>query len=307
MSILITGSRGMLGSNILAQAQRFGLNVLHPLKAELDLRHELQIEEYFRAHDIEAIIHCAARVGGISAQIEKPADFILENLVIDSNLLSTARDWKIQKLIYFGSSCMYPRDFRQPLVESDILAGPLEPTNESYALAKISAARAVTTAAQQDGLTWRVLIPSNLYGPGDNFDPASSHLVASLINKVLEAKDKNLTKLEIWGDGKARREFTYVEDIADFVITNLNNISDWELMMNIGAGEDHSILEYYEMVCKALSYNATFTFNLFKPTGMTQKLMSSSIARQHGWSPSTTLAAGLSKTITWKNLAKQNG
>jgi GDP-L-fucose synthase len=306
MSILITGSGGMLGSNILAQAQRCGLDVLHPLKSELDLRHEKQIEEYFRSHDIETIIHCAARVGGISAQIEKPADFILENLVIDSNLLSIARNLKIQKLIYFGSSCMYPRDFRQPLVESDILAGPLEPTNESYALAKISASRAVTTAAQQDGLTWRVLIPSNLYGPGDNFDPASSHLVASLINKVLEAKDKNLTELEIWGDGKARREFTYIEDIAEFVVTNLGKISNWELMMNVGAGEDHSILDYYEMVCKSLSFDASFTYNLSKPTGMKQKLMSSSIAQQHGWIPSTTLADGLSKTITWKELAMRN-
>lgn len=297
----------MLGSSILHHARNFGLDVLHPLKAELDLRNELQIEEYFRAHDIEAVIHCAARVGGISANIEKPADFILENLSIDSNLLSIARDWKIPKLIYFGSSCMYPRDFRQPLVETDILGGPLEPTNESYALAKISAARAITTTALQDGLTWRVLIPSNLYGPGDNFDPASSHLVASIISKVLDAKEKNSSGIEIWGDGRARREFTYVEDVAGFVITNLSKISEWELMMNIGAGKDHSILEYYEMVCKNINHDATFTFNLSKPAGMKQKLMNSSIARLHGWNPSTTMDHGISKTITWKTTGVRNG
>jgi GDP-L-fucose synthase len=297
----------MLGSSILAQARRFGLDVLHPLKAELDLRYEAQIEEYFKTHEVHSIIHCAAIVGGISANIEKPADFILENLVIDSNLLSVARKWQIKNLVYFGSSCMYPRDFRQPLVESDILGGPLEPTNESYALAKISAARAVTTTALQDGLTWRVLIPSNLYGPGDNFDPASSHLVASIIYKVLEAKENGLTNLEIWGDGTARREFTFVEDIAEFVVANLHRISDWEMVMNIGAGVDYSVGEYYEMVCKVLNFELNFNYDLTKPAGMKQKLMSSSIARKNGWDPSTNLLDGLLKTINWKNSVAHNG
>ena len=307
MSVLITGSRGMLGSSILAQAKRFGLDVLHPLKAELDLRHEAQIEEYFRTHEIHSVIHCAAKVGGISDNIEKPADYILENLKIDSNILSAARKWQIKNLIYFGSSCMYPRDFRQPLVESDLLGGPLEPTNESYALAKISAARAVTSTALQDGLMWRVLIPSNLYGPGDNFNPVSSHLVASVISKVLEAKEKGLTDLEIWGDGKARREFTYVEDIAEFIVKNIGEISNWELMMNIGAGIDYSVREYYEKVCKVLKLDVNFTFDLSRPTGMKQKLMCSSVARNNGWNPSTNLEDGLLKTITWKNLAALNG
>ena len=306
MSILITGSRGMLGSSILTRAKRFGLDVLHPLRAELDLRNESQIEEYFFSHKIDVIIHCAARVGGICANIEKPADFILENLVIDSNLLSIARNQKINKLIYFGSSCMYPRDFRQPLVEGDILAGPLEPTNESYAIAKIAAARVVTTTALQDELAWRVLIPSNLYGPGDNFDPSSSHLVASIITKVLEAKEKGLTELEIWGDGEARREFTYVDDIAEFVITNLSRISDWDLTMNIGIGVDHSVREYYEKVCKVLGYEGKFTYDVSKPAGMRQKLMNSETARLHGWNPSTNLDEGLSNTITWKNSVNSN-
>jgi len=296
----------MLGSSILTRAKRFGLDVLYPLRAELDLRNESQIEEYFISHKIDVIIHCAARVGGISANIENPADFILENLVIDSNLLSIARNRKINKLIYFGSSCMYPRDFRQPLVEDDILAGPLEPTNESYAIAKIAAARVVTTTALQDELAWRVLIPSNLYGPGDNFDPSSSHIVASIITKVLEAKEKGLKEIEIWGDGGARREFTYVDDIAEFVITNLSRISDWDLTMNIGIGVDHSVREYYEKVCKVLGYEGKFTYDVSKPAGMRQKLMSSETARLHGWNPSTNLDEGLSNTITWKNSVNSN-
>jgi GDP-L-fucose synthase len=297
----------MLGSSILAQAKSFGLDVLHPHRAELDLRHEAKIEEYFSTHKIDTIIHCAARVGGISANIENPADFILENLVIDSNLLAIARSRKIEKLIYFGSSCMYPRDHRQPLVESDILAGPLEPTNESYALAKISAARAVTTTALQDALTWRVLIPSNLYGPGDNFDSESSHLVASIINKVITAKEKGSTELDIWGDGNARREFTFVGDIAEFVIMNIDAMSDWELMMNVGVGIDYSVNEYYEKVCEILNLKATFIHDLSKPAGMKQKLMSSSVAQKYGWNPSTNLGDGLAKTITWRNSVQHNG
>jgi GDP-L-fucose synthase len=306
LSILITGSRGMLGGSILSKAQLSGLEVLHPNRTELDLRNKLQIQSYFNSHDIDTVIHCAARVGGIAANIENPADFILENLLIDSNLLTIAREKKITRLIYFGSSCMYPRDFPQPLQEIDILGGPLEPTNESYALAKIAAARMVTATAIQDGLAWRVLIPSNLYGPGDNFNPSSSHLVASIINKVLEAKEKGLTEIEIWGDGSARREFTYVGDVAEFVIDELEKVSSWQLMMNIGAGVDFSVKEYYEKVCELINFSAKFNYDTTKPAGMKQKLMNSALAQQFGWNPPTKLGDGLQKTISWKTSVVQN-
>jgi GDP-L-fucose synthase len=306
LSILITGSGGMLGGSILDAAQHSGLSVLHPLRAELDLRDKAKIENYFNDHDIDTVIHCAARVGGISANIESPADFILENLLIDSNLLTIARDKKVKTLIYFGSSCMYPRDFPQPLREIDILGGPLEPTNESYALAKISAARVVASTAIQDGLSWRVLIPSNLYGPGDNFNPSSSHLVASIINKAIEAKLNELSEIEIWGDGNARREFTFVGDVAKFVIDNLHTISSWSLMMNIGAGVDYSVREYYEKVCEKLNLSVRFTFDKSKPAGMKQKLMSSALAQKIGWNPTTQLDEGLQKTISWRTSVAQN-
>ncbi len=306
LSILITGSGGMLGGSILAEAQYSGLSVLHPLRAELDLRDKAKIENYFDDHDIDTVIHCAARVGGISANIESPADFILENLLIDSNLLTIAREKKVKSLVYFGSSCMYPRDFPQPLREIDILGGPLEPTNESYALAKISAARVVTSTAIQDGLSWRVLIPSNLYGPRDNFNPSSSHLVASIINKAIEAKLNKLSEIEIWGDGNARREFTFVGDVAKFVIDNLDTISSWSLMMNIGAGVDYSVREYYEKVCESLNLSVRFTFDKSKPAGMRQKLMSSALAQKIGWNPTTQLDEGLQKTISWRTSVTQN-
>jgi len=306
LSILITGSRGMLGGSILSKAQLAGLEVLHPNRTELDLRNKLQIEKYFNTHNIDTVIHCAARVGGIAANIENPADFILENLLIDSNLLTIAREKKIIRLIYFGSSCMYPRDFPQPLKEIDILGGPLEPTNESYALAKIAAARMVTATAIQDGLAWRVLIPSNLYGPGDNFNPWSSHLVASIINKVLEAREKGFLEVEIWGDGSARREFTYVGDVAEFVIDELEKVSSWELMMNIGAGVDFSVKEYYEKVCELINFSVKFNYDTTKPAGMKQKLMSSALAQQLGWNPPTKLDEGILKTISWRTSVAQN-
>ena len=201
---------------------------------------------------------------------------------------------------------MYPRDFPQPLREIDILGGPLEPTNESYALAKISAARVVASTAIQDGLSWRVLIPSNLYGPGDNFNPSSSHLVASIINKAIEAKLNQLSEIEIWGDGKARREFTFVGDVAKFVIDNLDAISSWSLMMNIGAGVDYSVIEYYEKVCENLNLSVKFTFDKSKPAGMKQKLMSSALAQKIGWNPATQLDEGLQKTISWRTSVAQN-
>ena len=306
LSILITGSGGMLGGSILAEAQYSGLSVLHPLRVELDLRDKAKIENYFDDHDIETVIHCAARVGGISANIESPADFILENLLIDSNLLTIAREKKVKTLVYFGSSCMYPRDFPQPLREIDILGGPLETTNESYALAKISAARVVTSTAIQDGLSWRVLIPSNLYGPRDNFNPSSSHLVASIINKAIEAKLNKLSEIEIWGDGNARREFTFVGDVAKFVIDNLDTISSWSLMMNIGVGVDYSVREYYEKVCENLNLSVRFTFDKSKPAGMRQKLMSSALAQKIGWNPATQIDEGLQKTISWRTSVAQN-
>ena len=296
----------MLGGSILAEAQYSGLSVLHPLRVELDLRDKAKIENYFDDHDIETVIHCAARVGGISANIESPADFILENLLIDSNLLTIAREKKVKTLVYFGSSCMYPRDFPQPLREIDILGGPLEPTNESYALAKISAARVVASTAIQDGLSWRVLIPSNLYGPRDNFNPSSSHLVASIINKAIEAKLNKLSEIEIWGDGNARREFTFVGDVAKFVIDNLETISSWSLMMNIGAGVDYSVREYYEKVCENLNLSVRFTFDKSKPAGMRQKLMSSALAQKIGWNPATQIDEGLQKTISWRTSVAKN-
>lgn len=297
--VLITGAGGMVGGNVAECARAAGWQVFDPTSKELDLRDGSLTLNYLQDQKIDGIIHCAARVGGIAANITAPADFILTNLQIDSSVISAARILGIMKFIYFGSSCMYPRDIAQPMSEDKILSASLEPTNEGYALSKIAGARAVEAVAKQDLLDWKVLIPSNLYGPRDNFDLITSHLVPAVIRKVSNAILNKDSNIEIWGDGQARREFTYVGDVADFVVNNFDSIQNWPAKMNIGYGSDHSINDYYEVIGKELGFEGTFTHNLDKPVGMKQKLMDSTIAKRYGWNPQTDLQTGIKKTINW--------
>jgi len=297
--VLITGGGGMVGGNIAEHARKAGWQVFTPSSADLDLRDASLTLEYLKDQEIESIIHCAARVGGIAANIAAPADFILNNLQIDSSIISSARKLKVQKFIYFGSSCMYPRNISQPMGEEKIMSAPLEPTNEGYALAKIAGAKSVESVARQDSLDWKVLIPSNLYGPRDNFDEFTSHLIPAVIGKIAKAKTDNTSNIEIWGDGQARREFTYVGDVADFIVKNFGSVIEWPGMMNIGFGTDHSIDDYYSAIGKELDFKGSFTHNLEKPVGMKQKLMDSVVAKRYGWNPQTDLQTGIAKTVTW--------
>jgi GDP-L-fucose synthase len=194
---------------------------------------------------------------------------------------------------------MYPRDISQPMGEEKIMSAPLEPTNEGYALAKIAGAKSVESVSKQDSLDWKVLIPSNLYGPRDNFDEFTSHLIPAVIGKIAKAKTETTSDIEIWGDGQARREFTYVGDVAEFIVKNFDSVKDWPGMMNIGFGADHSIDDYYSAIGKELDFNGTFTHNLEKPVGMKQKLMDSAVAKRYGWNPQTDLQTGIAKTVTW--------
>lgn len=298
-NVLITGSSGMLGSSIKEQAKKNNWNFLAPTSSELDLRDADATLSYVQKNRIDVVVHCAAKVGGIQANIESPADFILDNCRIDTSIINASRLNQVSKFVYFGSSCMYPKSNRQPMVENDILSGYLEPTNEGYALAKIVAAKSIESVAKQDGLQWRVLIPSNLYGPRDNFDLKSSHLVPAIINKISAAINNKDEVIEIWGTGEARREFTYVQDVAEFLVENISRSSNWDLMMNIGLGEDYSINEYYEVVGELLGYNGRFVNSVNRPEGMKRKLLDSTKANQHGWKPKTDLKSGLERTIEW--------
>ena len=297
--ILITGAGGMVGGNIAEFARDSGWQIFIPSSKDLDLRDSQATLDYLLENKIDSVIHCAAKVGGIAANIATPVDFILSNLQIDSSLSFAARKVGVKNFLYFGSSCMYPRKTTQPMQVNQILTSDLEPTNEGYALSKISGAKTVMAVAHQDSLNWRVLVPSNLYGPRDNFNPSTSHLIPAVINKISEAMKSNQKSIEIWGDGQARREFTYVGDIAEFVVKHFDNLKNWPPMLNVGYGMDHTINEYYNVIAEELKYKGTFEHNLSKPVGMLQKLMDSSVARRYGWLPKTDLRLGIKKTTEW--------
>lgn len=238
-------------------------------------------------------------MGGISANVQYPLDYILENLLIDSSVIDASAKNSVDRFLYIGSSCMYPRDHNETLTENAILSGKLEPTNEGYALAKLSASHAVVSAGAQLGGAWKVIIPSNLYGPGDSLDLTKSHLLASIILKLIYAKSNESNVVEIWGDGTAKREFTFVDDVANFVSQNWNSIENWPQVMNVGIGIDLTVRDFYEIVADEIGYLGKFIHNLDKPTGMKRKLMDSSLAREYGWNPKTLYPEGIKRTIAW--------
>lgn len=298
MKILVTGGRGMLASSIRASSEsqpELENEYVFINRSHGDLRDFNAAKQLISEIEPDALIHTAARVGGIAANIAHPAEFLMDNIQIDSHVLKSCVDLEIENVLYFGSSCMYPKDYRQPLVETDILAAPLEPTNEGYALSKIAAARYCEYASTEYGLNYKVLIPSNLYGPGDDYTPGVSHLVASTLIKAHEAKLNHETSIDVWGDGMARREFTYVGDISDWVVENIHTISTWPTYMNVGLGIDYSVRDFYEIALRTVDYSCELKFDVSKPAGMKQKLMDSTVAKQFGWLPSTDIESGMRK------------
>ncbi|TFC82995.1 NAD-dependent epimerase/dehydratase family protein [Cryobacterium cheniae] len=262
-------------------------------REDADLTDAVATKAMIRGARPEIVLHAAARVGGIAANIADPAGFLMDNLLIDSSVLKAAFDLGVEKVVYFGSSCMYPRDYRQPLMEADLLAAPLEPTNEGYALSKIVAAKYCEYVADQFGRSFRVVIPSNLYGPDDDYSLGHGHLVAAAIAKAHAAKLAGSTQIGVWGDGTALREFTYVGDLASWVVANLDRIDSWPTMMNLGFGRDHSVLDYYQAAMEVVGWKCELVLDTSKPAGMHQKLMSSDVAKQHGWAPQTELLDGM--------------
>jgi GDP-L-fucose synthase len=263
----------------------------------VDLLDSARVKELLGRASPDVIIHAAAKVGGIHANIAHPVEFLAENQIMDSNVLMGALSHSVPNLVYVGSSCMYPRDYRQPLVESDIMAAPLEPTNEGYALAKISGSRLASYISKEHGLNYKTIVPSNLYGPGDNFDSRSSHLVAACIAKVHSAKQSSQETIDVWGDGLARREFTYVDDLSKWLIAALPEMYLWPELMNLGLGRDYSVNEFYQAAMDAVDYRVELVHDTSKPTGMYQKLMDSSLARETcAWAPSTDIKVGMKTT-----------
>ena len=296
--ILITGANGMLGKSVTKSLNNSNFEVISISRNEVDLTDSVTTKKIFEKYSPDAIIHCAALVGGIQANISGGGEFLLQNLAIDNSVLISAKELEIRDLVYIGSSCMYPANRDSALTEDQILTGPLEKTNENYALAKIIGSRMVEAIAQEFKFNWRTFIASNLYGPHDHFGSDKSHLLSAIITKAVEAK-KIKGKIEMWGDGKPRREFTYVEDFSDWIAFSIDKLEKLPQNLNVGIGTDHTVQEFYSMVLNAIDFQTEIVPDLNKPNGNIRKLMDSSKARSFGWNPKTSIEEGISKTINW--------
>jgi GDP-L-fucose synthase len=295
MRVLLTGGSGLVGRSIrrLQPALRPGWTIHAPATRELDLCEQAAVRDYFRAHRFDLVIHAAAKVGGIKANIASPIAFLADNLLINTHVLEAARNAGVKRLLFLGSSCMYPKDVLRPLTEEDILTAPLEPTNEGYALSKITGAKHCEAIARSLGLSYRTLIPCNLYGPDDHFGSDRSHLVAAALSKVHDAKRRGLREVSIWGDGEALREFLYVDDLSRFILEIGERVEVLPHLLNVGANADHSVNRYYEVAAETVGYEGIFTHDLSAPVGMIKKLMDSTPAEAFGWRPATSLEQGM--------------
>lgn len=301
MKILITGSKGMVGSNVaevLGSDNNFSL--LLPTHSELDLFDVQNLEKYLINNKPDLIIHAAGRVGGIQANMQDPLKFFIENLDMGKNIVSVAYKLGIRNFINLGSSCMYPRGYETPLNEELVLKGELEPTNEGYALAKVAIAKYCEYITKMNaGYNYITFIPCNLYGKGDKFDSLNSHMIPNVIRKLHEAKTTNINSVDIWGSGKARREFMYVEDLANVIHKAIYMMDDLPTYMNVGLGYDLSITEYYYAIAQIIGYKGEFVYDLTKPEGMQRKLVDVSLQKSMGLYFETPLEEGLEKTYSY--------
>lgn len=300
MRILLTGSSGMVGRNLLDSALSQGYDWLCPQSHELDLRNEEKVRCYIAAYKPDCIVHAAGVVGGIAANIAEPIKFLVDNWKMGHNVLIAAAEYNVPRVINLGSSCMYPRNANNPLKESNILQGELEPTNEAYALAKISVARLGQYINRELGCRKiKTLLPCNLYGPYDHFDVRRSHLVAAIILKLHQAIHYNESSVTIWGDGMARREFMFVGDFVNLILKAIEEFDELPDMMNIGVGVDYSISDYYKTAAAILGYSGCFEYDFSQPVGMLRKLVDTQSMKDRGWSVNTSLQDGIRLTYEY--------
>lgn len=297
--VFVAGARGLVGSAIVRRLQADGFeDVLVPDRKELDLTSQAQVDAFFEQRRPSHVFLAAAKVGGIQANNTYPADFIRDNLLIQSNVIDAAHRFGVRKLVFLGSSCIYPRLAPQPIREDSLLTGPLEPTNEWYAVAKIAGIKMCQAYRRQYGFDAISLMPTNLYGPGDNFDLQNSHVLPALIRKFHEAKRDGTPAVTIWGTGTPLREFLYVDDLADAALFLMRNYSD-EAIINVGCGKDLSIGDLAHLVADTVGFHGALQFDTSKPDGTPRKLLDVSRLAALGWSAPTTLGDGLARTYAW--------
>ncbi len=304
--IYIAGHRGMVGSAVLKKFINEGYNnIITRTKSELDLTQQTQTEDFFAGKTPEYVIVAAAKVGGILANNLYRAEFLYDNLMIESNIIHSAYRHNVKKLLFLGSSCIYPKLSPQPIKEEYLLSGYLEYTNEPYAIAKIAGIKLCENYYKQYNTNFFSVMPTNLYGPNDNFDLKTSHVLPALIRKIHEAKIRNEEYIEVWGTGKPKREFLFVEDLADAVYYLMNNIDAVDLYernlthINIGTGEDLASAELVEMIKKIVGYNGEVKYDTSKPDGTPRKLLDVSRLHNLGWKHKTSLEEGIRKTYEW--------
>ncbi len=296
--IYVAGHLGMVGSAVVRRLQGEDCEVLTADRREVDLRNQEQVQRWMRMSRPDAVVVAAARVGGIFANDTRPAEFLYDNLMIEANIIEASRDVGVEKLLFLGSSCIYPRLASQPMPEEALLTGPLEPTNEWYAVAKIAGIKLCAAYRRQYGCDFISAQPTNLYGPGDNFDLLSSHVIPALIAKVHHAKSTGAPSVELWGTGKPKREFMHVDDLADALIFLLQRYSA-EGHVNVGTGEEVSIGELANLVRDVVGFRGHFHHVTDKPDGMPRKLLDVSRLNHLGWRSSISLRDGLESAYRW--------
>lgn len=296
--IYVAGHRGMVGAALVRRLASEGCTVLTAGRADVDLKRQAEVENWVAAQQPDAVIVAAAKVGGILANDSLPADFLYDNLMIEANLVEASHRAGVEKLLFLGSSCIYPRLAPQPMREDSLLTGPLEPTNEWYAVAKIAGIKLAQAYRKQHGADYISAMPTNLYGPHDNFDLKSSHVLPALMRKAHEAKVYGAKAMEIWGTGSAKREFLHVDDCADALVFLLKTYSGHE-HVNVGSEEEVSILELAQLIADVVGFKGEIVTDPSKPDGTPRKLMDGSRLKEMGWRPKVGLRDGIAATYQW--------
>lgn len=296
--VWVAGHRGMVGSAIVRRLAREGCELVLAGREIVDLGRQADVEAFMAREKPDAIFLAAAKVGGIMANDTRPAEFLHDNLVIETNIINSAYQNGVSKLLFLGSSCIYPKFAPQPITEGSLLTGPLEPTNEWYAIAKIAGIKLAQAYRKQYGADFISAMPTNLYGPGDNYDLKSSHVLPALVRKAHEAKLDGASSITIWGSGTPRREFLHADDCADACVHLMKTYSDFE-HVNVGSGEDVTILELAHLVCAVVGFEGEIIADTSKPNGTPRKLMSAAKLRGMGWTPSIGFLEGIDMTYKW--------
>jgi GDP-L-fucose synthase len=298
MRTIVAGAKGMVGSAISSELKRSGVEIIRLSRDEVDLENEDATVEYFSKLKPQVIIDAAAKVGGVLANDRFPVEFFRQNIKIQNNLMNAAYLAGVNRFIFLGSSCIYPRNAPQPIKEEHLLSGPLESTNSAYAMAKLAGIELIKSYRKQFGLNWISLIPANVYGPGDNFSVFQSHVIPALIRKIDTAKKNGINEITLWGDGSPLREFLFVSDLAKAVTLCIEKY-DSDLPLNVGTGQEISIKDLASFISEIIGYRGQILWDSDKPIGTPRKVLDISRLQGFGWAPKVSLQDGLAQTIEW--------